>query len=179
MPVLALTYAPHPIFKSTAHPVTEVTEEVRALADSMLETLYFERAVGIGANMVGVLQRIAVVDLQIEGVRSPLVLINPVITWYSEEVQTFKEASLCFRGIDADITRPKAIKVSYLDYQGTEQTLAAEGFLASVIQHEIDYLDGTVFLDHLPRLKRDMLLKKMLKHIKMHPPHVHGAHCHH
>lgn len=89
------------------------------------------------------------------------------------------ERSLSFPGIEAPITRSKAIKINYLDYHGNKQELEAQDFLATVIQHEVDYLNGKVFLDHLSKLKRDTLLKKMLKYIKMHPPHVHGSSCRH
>lgn len=176
---LQLVYAPNPIFRQKALPVDKVDDEIRSLVDKMLATVYVEGAVGLGSNMVGVLKRIVVIDLQEGGARNPRIFINPEITWYSEEMQTFKEASLCFLGIDADVTRPKAIKMNYLDYDGKPQEIEAEGFLATVIQHEVDYLGGKIFLDYLSKLKRDTLMKKMEKHIKMHPPHIHGAGCRH
>jgi peptide deformylase len=145
----------------------------------MFATIYLERAVGLGANMVGILKRIAVVDLQENGVRVPYTFINPDITWRSKETQTFEEGSLCFPGITAQITRPRAIKISYIDYNGDNKDLETEGFLSTVIQHEVDYLNGKVFLDYLSKLKRDMLIKKMEKYIKMHPPHIHNEHCNH
>lgn len=176
---LQLVYAPNPIFRQKALPVDKVDDEIRSLVDKMLATVYVEGAIGLGANMVGVLKPIVVIDLQEDGARNPRIFINPEITWYSEEMQTFKEASLCFLGIDADVTRPKAIKMNYLDYDGKPQEIEAEGFLATVIQHEVDYLGGKIFLDYLSKLKRDTLMKKMEKHIKMHPPHIHGAGCRH
>ncbi len=179
MALMRLVYAPHPIFKMKAEPVAEVNDDIRMLVDDMFETMYFEGAVGMGANMVGVLARIAIVDLQKDGVRKPYTFINPEITWRSEEMQTFKEGSLCFPGIDADITRPKSIKISYTDYDGNKQELKAEDSLATVIQHEVDYLEGVTYLDYLSKMKRDMLLKKMQKRMKLHPPHVHGEHCNH
>lgn len=179
MKILDIVNAPDPIFRNKAKPVAKVTDETRELVDAMFATMEYERAVGLGANMVGILQRIAVVDLHEGGHSKPYCFINPEITWKSEETQTFEEASISFAGISAEITRPKAIKVSYLDRDGNKQELEADGFLACVIQHEIDYLDGKTFLDHLSKMKRDMLVKKMLKHIKMHPPHVHGEHCNH
>ncbi|ABV75004.1 Polypeptide deformylase [Rickettsia akari str. Hartford] len=129
--------------------------------------------------MVGILKRIAIVELHENNKSSPIVLINPEITYFSEAKQTFIECSLSFPGIEASITRSKVIKVKYLDYDGNKQELDAEGFLATVIQHKIDYLNGKTFLDYLSKLKRDMLLKKMLKHIKLHPPHIHGNTCRH
>lgn len=176
---LQLIYAPNPIFKQKAEPIVEVDDELRSLLDAMLKTLYIEQGIGIGANMVGILKRVAIVDIQENQTRNPLFFINPTITWKSDTTQTFKEASLSFPGIGAEITRPDAIEVNYLDYNGTPQTLKAEGFLATVMQHEIDYLDGTVFLDHLSKVKRDMLLKKMHKHMKQHPPHMHSSGCSH
>ena len=94
-------------------------------------------------------------------------------------MQTHEEASLSFPYISAEITRPHAIEVRYLDEQGTERTLKAEGFLATVILHELDYFEGRTFLDSLSRMKRDMLMKKMQKALRQNPPHVHGEHCDH
>lgn len=179
MSILPIIYAPNTIFSQKAEKVELIDDTIRLLIDKMLETMYYEKAVGLGANMVGVLKRIAVVDVQEEGKRQPYIFINPEITWCSEDKQTFKESSLSFPGIAADITRAKVIKINYLDYQGNKQELRAEGFLATVIQHEVDYLEGKTFLDYVSKLKRDMLLKKMGKHMKLYPPHVHGAHCNH
>lgn len=174
---LPLIYAPNDIFKKKAIPVEVVDDELRGIVDRMIKTLSSEQAVGIGANMVGILKRIAIAQEKHEG--APLILINPEILWKSKETQTFEEASLCFPGISSEITRPRAIKISYLDYEGTKQETEAEGFLATIIQHEIDYLDGRVFLDYLSKLKRDMLMKKMQKHMAMYPPHIHTPHCKH
>ncbi|MDB2414455.1 peptide deformylase [Rickettsiales bacterium] len=179
MSLLPLVYAPNKIFQEKALPVEKVDDEIRELIDDMFETLYFEQAVGIGANMVGILRRIAIVDMYEDGKPNPYVFINPEITYRSKETQTFEEASICYRGISAKITRPSSIKVKYLDKEGKNQELEANGFFASVIQHEIDYLDGKVYLDYLSKMKRDMLLKKMDKYIKMHPPHIHSASCNH
>lgn len=179
METLQITTAPDPIFRKTAEAVAEVNDEVRALVDGMFATMQFEQAVGLGANMVGSLKRVAVVDLHENGVSKPYCFINPEITWAADEMQSFEEASISFPGISAEISRPARIKLSYLDYDGASQELEADGFFAAVIQHEMDYLNGKTFLDHLSKMKRDMLMKKMLKHVKAHPPHVHGAHCNH
>jgi peptide deformylase len=179
MTILSIVHAPNSIFRKKAESVAAVTDATRELVDAMFATMEYEQAVGLGANMVGELQRIAVVDLHENGVSKPYCFINPEIFWRSEETQVFEEASLSFVGISAEIARPKAIKLRYLDRDGKAQELEADGFLASVIQHEVDYLDGITFLDHLSKMKREMLTKKMLKHIKLHPPHVHGEHCNH
>lgn len=177
MTVLPLVYAPNPIFKKHAQKVEKVDDEIRSLIDSMYETLEFYEAVGLGANMVGVLKRIAVVNLHEDGVSNPRTFINPEITWRSEEIQENEEASICFLGISAKIKRPNSIELSYLDYDGKPQKLKADGFLATVIQHEVDYLDGITFPDHLSKLKKTMLLQKMQKFIKQNPPPKHGEAC--
>ena len=159
----ALIHGFNPIFRKKAKPVGNVDDEVRAELAAMFDILYTERGVGIGANMVGLLKRIAVVDLQEERARQPLALIDPRITWSSEEMQTHMEASLCWPGISAEVTRPSRIKLTYLDETGAQRDMQAEGWLAQVIQHEIDYLDGVIFPDHLPKVKRDMVLRKIRK----------------
>ena len=163
MALLPLIYRPNEIFSKIAAPVDRVDDKIRLLIDDMFETMYHEHAIGMGANMVGVLQRIVVIDMQEDGMRKPHSFINPEIIWYSDEVHQFNEASICFPGISAKITRPKAVKVSYLDYHGMPQELEADGFFATVIQHEVDYLNGKIFLDYLSKMKKDMLLKKLRK----------------
>ncbi|WP_341789952.1 peptide deformylase [Rickettsia endosymbiont of Polydrusus tereticollis] len=175
----SIIYAPNEIFKKQAEYIDVVDDNIRIIIDKMLKTMQIEKAVGLGANMVGILKRIAIVDLYENNKSSPIILINPEIIYFSEEKQSFMERSLSFPGIDANITRSKTIKVKYLDYEGNKQELNAEGFLATVIQHEVDYLNGKVFLDYLSKLKRDTLLKKMGKHLKLHPPHIHSAGCRH
>lgn len=152
-----------PIFRKKAVPVAAVDETVRATVRKMFDILYAAGGVGLGANMVGLLHRIAIVDLQPEGRREPLTLINPDITWRSEALQTHVEASLCFPGVTAEVTRPAAIRVTYLDTAGEQREMAAEGWLAQVVQHEVDYLDGVLFPDHLSRVKRDMVMRKIRK----------------
>jgi peptide deformylase len=160
---IEIVYAPNSIFKKKAISVLNVDNKVRMIVDQMFEIMYQHGAVGIGANMVGILQRIAVVDLQENNERHPYVLINPSITYISSEVQVFEEGSISYPGIKAEIARPKHIEVEYLDYNGQKQLLKASDWLSAVIQHELDYLDGKVFLDYLSPLKRNILLKKMQK----------------
>ena len=162
MAILPLTYAPNKIFQTKAEKVTEVTDEIRKIIDDMFETLYHHKALGIGANMVGILKHIIVVDMQ-DGTNSKYAMINPEIEILSDEIQIFEEASLCFLGISAKIKRPSKIKVEYLDYNGEKQIMEADGFLSTVIQHETDYLNAITFLDHLSKMKRDILVAKMRK----------------
>lgn len=176
---LALMYAPNPIFKMRAEAVVNFDDKLKTLIEEMFSVLYLAKAVGLAGNMLGVLKQIVIIDLQTEGVKNPHVFINPTVTYVSTEMQTCNEASLSFPGIEASITRPKQIHISYFDLKGERHELEADGFFATVIQHEIDYLNGVVFLDHLSKMKRDILLQKMSKHIKAHPPHVHTEHCHH
>lgn len=178
MASLNLIMAPNPIFKQSALPVTNIDDDVRALCHDMLETLYEERGIGVAAPMVGILKRIIVIDLQEDGIRSPLVCINPTVNSTSTETQKHEEASLCFPGIRAEIERPTAINLDYLDMEGKTQNLQAKGWLSTVIQHELEYLDGKVFLDNLSKLKRNRLIKKMVKDMK-HAQACGDPHCGH
>lgn len=179
MAILSLKYAPNQVFKQKASIVEKVDDKVRKIVDDMFETLYAEKAVGMGANMVGILKRIAIVDMYEDNKPNPYTLINPKIIKSSKEKQVFEEASICFPGISAKISRSEKITVEYLDYYGKPQTLEAEGFFATVIQHEIDYLDGKIYLDYLSKVKRDILLKKMNNYIKDNPPKNNCECCSH
>lgn len=166
MTKLSLIIAPDPIFSQCAEPVAIVDDAIRRLISEMFEVLYREQGVGLGANMVGLLKRIIVIDLQEGGLKTPLAMINPEIISSSDEMQAREEASLSFPGIHGKVSRPKSIEVRYLDEQGETRSLQADGWLATVIQHERDYLDGIVYLDYLSKMKRTMLMKKMLKQFK-------------
>lgn len=168
MEILPLIYAPNPVFKKKAALVTQVDDRIRSIIDRMFATMYHENAIGMGANMVGILERIVVVDLNEEDEPQPYAFINPEITETSEELQEFEEASICFPGIRAVIQRPSRIVVRYLDPHGNSQEMQAAGFLATVIQHEIDYLNGIVFLDYCSPMQRNRLMKKMIKYRKQH-----------
>ncbi len=160
---LNLVIGPDPVFRKKAVPVEKVDEQALSNADRMLQILRDAQGVGIGANMVGLLQRIIVIDLAGTNHDMPLIMFNPEITSSSSDMQVFEEASLSFPGISAKIERPSEITVQYLDPQGDEKTLEADGFLSTTIQHEIDYLDGRLYFDHLSRVKRDNLLRKYKK----------------
>lgn len=161
MTALKLIYGPDPIFSAIAEPVKHFNKELVALTQDMVDTLYAEKAVGIGANMVGILRRIIVIDLQEDG--HPLILINPEITHKSNDCQSHEEASVCFPGISAEITRPHKITLTYQDSSGSHHQMTAEDYLATVIQHELDYLNGKIFLDYLSPMKRKMLMRKTRK----------------
>ncbi|UTW53911.1 peptide deformylase [Kordiimonas sp. SCSIO 12610] len=163
MPALPLVYAPDPIFKRSALVVPFIDAETQQIANDMLETLYAERGVGMAATMVGILKRIIVIDLQEDGKRTPIVCVNPEILATSKEIQVNNEASLCFPGVSAEITRPETVELRYMDLESKVHTLEATGWLAAIIQHEMEYLDGKTYLDNLSRMKRDRLIKKMIK----------------
>lgn len=167
MPALKLIFGPNPIFSTSAEVVTLFNDDLLALTRDMVETLYTENAVGIGANMVGQLKRIIVIDLQENGQRNPQIFINPAIISSSDDTQCHKEASVCFPGISAPITRPRKITLTYQDCTGSDHQMTAQDYLATVIQHETDYLNGIIFLDHLSAIKRKMLLKKTVKFQKL------------
>jgi peptide deformylase len=163
---IKLQIAPKPIFRKRAMRVEHEDEEIKQLIESMFEIMYENEAVGIGANMVGILKRIIVVDLQEKRKSVPFAMINPIIVFKSKEMQKFEEGSISYPGIKAIVERPDEIRVEYTDCEGEAQIMEAEGWLATVIQHEIDYLDGKIFLDYVPTVIRKILLKKMEKHLK-------------
>lgn len=179
--MLELVFAPDPIYKIVCTPVTTVDDAVRDTLERMMQTVQAHHALGIGAPMVGITQRLVVVDLEDEkGQVHRYKMANPVITERSSETISMEESSLTFLGIAVPVTRAAAVTVSYLDEQGVQRTLKAEGILAVCLQHEIDYLDGKTILDHVPPMKRDMLKRKMEKQKRLGPlPHVHGPHCNH
>lgn len=180
MSMLEIITAPSPIFRQKAQNVEVFDSALEELAADMLETMYENRGLGIAANMVGRLESIIVVDIQADGTRNPLIAVNPEIAETADEMSSNEEASLSFPGISAEITRPSAIKLCYQDVKGEAHTLKAEGWLAIVIQHEMDYLQGKTYLDHLSKVKKDRLLKKMQKYLKQ--SHSHGCgdpHCSH
>lgn len=160
--------APDPKLKAKGKDVAAVDGEVRTLIDDMLETMYAADGVGLAAIQIGVPLNVVVIDIaQKEGKKEPQVFVNPRIVWASEETATFEEGCLSVPDIWEEVTRPAAVRCEYLDRDGKPQMLAADGFLADCLQHEIDHLNGTLFIDHLSRLKRSMALKKLEKAKKL------------
>lgn len=161
---------PHPVLKQKALPVADVTDELRHLMDDMLETMYESVGVGLAAPQVGQSIRVIVIDYEqdpdTDTKGTPLYLVNPEFIWKSEEMICGEEGCLSVPGQRADVERHAVVQIRYLDYFGQEQELMAEDFLAVVIQHEMDHLDGILYIDRISRLKRNMLLKKMEKERK-------------
>lgn len=163
MSTLKLVYGPDPIFRKHADMVTVYDAALSKTLQDMADTLYFHNALGIGANMLGLLQRLVVVDLQEDKKKQLYKMVNPEIINKSSNKVEMIEASLSFPGIKAKIERPEHIEVVYYDEAGAKIELAATGLLARVIQHEVDYLNGITFLDYLSPVKRKILLSKIKK----------------
>ena len=161
---LKLYEYPHPILKQKTSKVDVVDDEIRKLLDDMLETMYASNGCGLAAPQIGISKRIAVIDIAHEGEEpSPLYMVNPEIIWKSEEKELYEEGCLSVPGQRAEVERPASVKIKYLDYHGKEKELLADGFLAVASQHELDHLDGILYIDKISRLKRQMLLKKLEK----------------
>lgn len=158
--------APDPRLKLVSDPLGEVDDATRRLMDDMLETMYEAPGIGLAAIQVGVPKRVIVMDLAKEKdgePKNPMFFVNPKLVWASAEMAICEEGCLSVPDLYEEVERPAKVKVSYLDYRGKEQLLDAEGMLATCIQHEMDHLQGTLFIDHLSRLKREMMLKKLIK----------------
>jgi peptide deformylase len=164
MALLPILVAPDPRLNQKAKPVAKVDARVRKLMDDMLETMYIAPGIGLAAPQVGVLERVIVLDLAHEGeAPRPLRMANPELLWVSDEDAVYNEGCLSLPEHYADVTRPARIKVRYLDENNKTIELEAEGLLATCIQHEMDHLQGILFIDHLTALKRNIILRKLLK----------------
>ena len=150
--------------KQKSKPVTAVDDDLRALMDDMLETMYAAPGIGLAAIQVGAPVRVIVMDLaRGEEPKSPRFIVNPQILWASEEVLPYEEGCLSVPEIYDEVERPAKVRVRYLDYDGQAVEEEAEGLFAVCIQHEIDHLDGVLFVDHISALKRGMILRKLAK----------------
>lgn len=164
MAVLDILVAPHPVLKQKAKPVEKVDARVAKLMDDMVETMYAAKGIGLAAPQIGVLERVIVVDLHEKGEEpNPIRLANPEIVWKSDETSVCEEGCLSVPDQFAEVTRPSSIRVRYLDEKNEVRELEADGMLATCIQHEIDHLNGVLFVDYLSMLKRNMILRKVQK----------------
>jgi peptide deformylase len=164
MTIRPILTAPDPRLKAVSEPIARVDDETRKLADDLLETMYAADGIGLAAVQVGVPKRMLVMDIaQQQGSREPMVFINPKIVWASEEMAKFEEGCLSVPEIWDDVERPAKIRAEYQDRDGKLQTLEADGLLACCLQHEMDHLEGILFLDHLSKLKRSIALRKLAK----------------
>ncbi len=181
--ILPIVLSPDPILNEVSQPVAKVDEQLQKFMDDMLATMYNARGIGLAAVQVGELKRVLTMDTSYEieddhihshdgsccggdvKVKNgePIFMVNPEIIEQSKELYTYKEGCLSFPESFSDVKRPKKVKISFLDYHGQPQELEFEGILAVCVQHEIDHLDGITFVDHLSRMKREIILKKVAK----------------
>ncbi len=166
-PTLPILTPPHPSLRARTRKVgPDDMDKVRGMVPQMLATMYAAPGIGLAAPQVGVPLRLAVVDLQPDDAPAPVVLVNPEITRVSEDWAVREEGCLSLPGQYADVSRPARVHVRYQDLNGKVQELEAEGLLAACLQHEIDHLDGVLFVDHLSALKRNMILRRLAKELK-------------
>ena len=164
MAVLPVIIAPDPRLKVRCQPVAAVDADVRRLMDDMAESMHAAEGIGLAATQVGVHQRVIVVDVHDKDApRNPLRMANPELAWASEETMLSHEGCLSLPEHYADLERPARVRVRYLDHENEMREIEAEGLLATCIQHEMDHLDGILFVDHLSALKRNIILRKLAK----------------
>jgi peptide deformylase len=183
MAIKMIYVAPAAVLKQIAAPVPQVTDELRKLMDDMLETMYAAPGIGLAAPQVGESVRVLVLDVdqkeeeKEDGVEEdglpkvrkpgkPQFFVNPEIIWSSEESNIYDEGCLSVPGQYAEVERPKLVRVKFLDYQGKQQEIEADGLLSTCLQHEMDHLNGILFVDHLSTLKRDIVMRKLRKFTK-------------
>tara|TARA_X000000368_G_scaffold314956_1_gene252501 strand:- start:3135 stop:3659 length:525 start_codon:yes stop_codon:yes gene_type:complete len=167
MAIRKILIEPDPFLRQKSEKVEEVDDNIRSLMDDMLETMYQAPGIGLAAIQIGIPKRVIVIDLAKENEKKdPLYFVNPEIITKSKLDATYEEGCLSVPGQFAEIDRPDKCKVKYLDYEGKEQILNAEGLLATCIQHEMDHLEGILFIDYLSKLKKSMITKKLSKQKK-------------
>ena len=169
MSLLPIITLPDPILRQKSTPVERVDDELRRTLDDMLETMYDAPGVGLAANQVNIAKRFIVVDAgnnsdeDDEEARNPMCLINPEIVFRSDTLRSYEEGCLSLPDVRVEIERPDRITVRYLDRDGAHAEFEAEGFLATVIQHEVDHLDGRLIIDFLSSLRRDVIVRRFKK----------------
>ncbi len=153
-----------PVLRQKAEPVTDIDEDIRQLLDDMVETMYDAVGIGLAAPQIGISKRLIVMDCAKDDSPPEIwKMINPEIINRSEDTAKMEEGCLSIPGYNGDVIRPAEVEVRYIDIEGNVQQMTASGLLAACVQHEIDHLDGVLFIDHLSRLKRDMILRKVAK----------------
>ena len=166
MAIRKILTEPDPFLRQTSKDVDEVDDAARKLMDDMLDTMYAAPGIGLAAIQVGIPKRIIVIDLSKEEEKKPLFFVNPKIILKSNNNATYEEGCLSVPGQFAEIDRPDQCHVNYLDYNGRQQELKAKGLLATCIQHEMDHLEGILFIDYLSKLKKSFIVKKLSKQKK-------------
>ena len=167
MAIKTIITEPNKILRQKSKPVETVGEEERNIMDDMLETMYHANGIGLAAIQIGIPKRIIVMDISKDKEKkNPMYFVNPIIKNKNSENYTYEEGCLSVPNYFAEINRPKKCEVDYLDYDGKKKTLSAEGLLATCIQHEIDHLEGILFIDYLSKLKKTIIVKKLSKQKK-------------
>jgi peptide deformylase len=167
MTIRPLVILPDPKLRLVSEPVKEITDEIRKLADDMLETMYDAPGVGLAAIQIGVPLRMVTMDVsKTEGEREPMVLINPEVLWASEEKRVYEEGCLSIPEYYEEVERPDRVRFRYMNLKGEIVEQEAEDLMATCVQHEIDHLNGVLFIDHLSKLKRDRVVTKFKKAAK-------------
>jgi len=158
---------PDTILRKKSESLEKIDSELKRLMDDMLETMYAAPGIGLAAVQVGILKRLIVIDISKEKeTKNPLFLINPEIVSKSTNTSIYEEGCLSLPGYFAEIERPAECQIEYIDYDGKKKEMKANGLLATCIQHEVDHLNGILFVDYLSKLKKDMIIKKLVKHKK-------------
>ncbi|MEZ2221210.1 peptide deformylase [Rhizobium sp. RCC_161_2] len=167
MTIKPLIILPDPLLRQASKPIERVDIEILRLADDMLETMYDAPGIGLAAVQIGVARRMLVIDVAREGEdKQPLVFINPEVVASSDERSVYEEGCLSIPDYYAEVERPARVTVKHIDRDGEEQVIEADGLLATCLQHEIDHLNGVLFIDYISRLKREMVIKKFTKAAK-------------
>ena len=163
MTIKKILTEPDPFLRQVSQDVEEVNDKIRRLMDDMLETMYSAPGIGLAAIQVGVPKRVIVIDLSKEEKKKPLYFVNPKVIVKSKNNSTYEEGCLSVPGQFAEVDRPDKCHINYLDYNGQKKELKAEGLLATCIQHEMDHLEGVLFIDYLSKLKKSIIIKKLSK----------------
>lgn len=166
MAKLEIIKLPDPVLKELAQPIENITDEIRQQAADMIETMYAAPGIGLAANQVGKLNRMFVLDTQFrenKESRAAIVMINPEIVWASDEPSVMEEGCLSIPQQFADVERPRSVRVKFIDLYGETKEMLVEDLSSHCVQHELDHLNGVLFIDHLSRLKRNMLMKRYKK----------------
>ncbi|MDC0628074.1 peptide deformylase [Pelagibacteraceae bacterium] len=167
MAIKKILIEPDPFLRQKSKKVYQVDDEIRSLMDDMLETMYDAPGIGLAAIQIGVPKRVIVIDLSRDGEKkNPMYFVNPEIISSSDKDATYEEGCLSVPNQFAEIDRPDKCHVKFLDYNGKEKTIKVEGLLATCIQHEMDHLEGVLFIDYLSKLKKNMIIKKLSKQKK-------------
>jgi peptide deformylase len=170
VPIMALRpiiILPDPVLREKSTPIARVDDDVRALVADMFDTMYEAPGIGLAAVQVGITKRIVTIDLAREGEdKQPMLFVNPEIVWSSDELSVYEEGCLSIPQYYEEVERPAKIRVRYQDEKGEARELEADGLLATCLQHEIDHLEGKLFIDYLSKLKRDRVVKKFQKQAK-------------